>query len=157
MRGSADTRRMQCVMQIGAMDHRIRIAKPLTKGAANRDCCDLAAVDRIHHDQLVDEYCAVAHRLPNTQRVERGKRIRAELQAGTDFTEVGALLEQINREIAACKSQRRRQATDAGADHQHMGAAWHRRVQRASFVLRRHRADATALLLRTHQWCGQPR
>jgi len=40
-------------VDVGSMDHRVRIVEALTERLADRHACDFAAIDRIHHDELV--------------------------------------------------------------------------------------------------------
>jgi hypothetical protein len=108
-------------MQVGAMAHRIRVPKARAECLAHLHRSHLAAIDGVHHHQPVGEDRAFAHCLAHAQRIERREGIGAQLQAGADFADGGALLEQVDGHAQAGQRQRRGHAADAAADEQHGG------------------------------------
>ena len=105
-------------MDVGAVDHRIGVAKAGAEGLADRKAPDHAGVDRVHHDQLVGEHGAAARVLAHAQCVQGGKGVGAELDAGADLADLAGLLQQRDAQAQPGQRQRRGQAADAAADHQ---------------------------------------
>ena len=73
------------------------------------------------HHHLVGVDGAAARDLANAQRVEGGKRVRPELDAGADLAELRGLLQHLDRKAPADQGQGGGEAPDATAGHQNLG------------------------------------
>jgi hypothetical protein len=107
-------------MNVGPMNHRIRIAKACTIRRADVDPHHFLCVKRIHQFQVVRKYSAVARCLTDAQRIECVKRIGGQLDPCTDLPNLRGLLEQLHANTLTRERQRRGQATNAAADHKHV-------------------------------------
>jgi hypothetical protein len=105
-------------VHVGAVDHRIRVAEALAKGLAHGDAADQALVQRVVHHHLVGVDSAGARLRADAQRIEGGEGVRPELDAGTDLSEFGGLLQHRDLHALAGQCQRGSQAADATAGHQ---------------------------------------
>ena len=111
----------QRLVHVGAVAHGVGIAEALAEGLAHRHRGDFGLVDRVHHHQPVGVDRARAGALAHAERVERGERIGAELDAGADLADVRGLLEDLHREAAARERQRGRETADAAAGNEDRG------------------------------------
>jgi hypothetical protein len=102
-------------VDVGAMDHRVRVAEALQEGGAGRDLADEALVHGVHHHHALGVHGAAARALADAERVEGGEGVRCQLDAGADLAELRRLLEDPDGEAASRQGQRGRQAADAGA------------------------------------------
>jgi hypothetical protein len=91
----------QRVVDVLAMDHGIGIAEALAEVFVGRDLADLVLVDRVVHHHVVGEYGAIARLVADAEGVEGVEGIRAELDAGTDFTDLCRLFEDHDLEALA--------------------------------------------------------
>src|ERR1700730_15107429 len=98
------------------MNERVGMMEFLAEGVAQWNARDLLPGHRIHHDQVVGEYCERADRLDYEERLEHPEHIRPELNAGADLLELRRLLDDLRGDTLARQRQRRRKATDAAAD-----------------------------------------
>ena len=105
-------------LEIGAMDHRVRIAEALAKRLVDRDRGDFLARERVHHHQAVDEDRVALEMLAQPEPIEHVERVGTELDAGPDLAEGWCLLEHARRKAAFGERQRRRQSADAAADYE---------------------------------------
>jgi hypothetical protein len=76
-------------VHVHAVDHCIRVAEALAKGLAGGDATDLGLVDRVVHHHAVGVHRAATRLFAHAQRVEGRKRVRTELDAGTDLADLG--------------------------------------------------------------------
>ena len=106
-------------VNVGAVDHRVRIAEALAESLAGLDAADQRLVERVVHHHLVGVDRAAAGLVANAQSVERREGVRAELDAGADLAELRRLLEHLDRETAPRQRKRCRQAADPTTCHQH--------------------------------------
>ena len=104
------------LVDVGAVYDGVRIAVARAEHLRDRDARDLAAVDRVHHHQLVDVDGAVARVGANAQVVERVERVGAQLDARAQLAQCRRLLQQRHAHADARERQRRREAADAAAD-----------------------------------------
>src|SRR5579862_3267040 len=107
----------QYLVQIGAMDQRVRMMEFPAKRIAERNARDLLPGHRIHHDQVVGKDRERADRLDQAERLEHPEHIGPELDAGADFLELRRLLDDLRGDPLARQRQRRRQPADAAADN----------------------------------------
>ncbi len=107
-------------VDVGAVNHRVRVAKALAERRADGKAPDHAGIHRVHHHQFVGEDGAAARVFAHAKRVERGKGVGRQLNAGADFADVFGLLQQRDADAQLAQRQRRRQTADAAADHQHV-------------------------------------
>ena len=89
------------LVDVGAVDDRVRIVEAAPERLADGNARDLAAVDRVHHHELVGEYGAAARAFADAQRIHRRKAVGAELEAGADLADLRRLLEHLDGESAA--------------------------------------------------------
>ncbi len=80
-------------VHVGAMDHRIRVSEARAKRVLDRDRRHLFLVERVHHDEIVDVHGTAACALADAERVERGKGVGPELDAGADLADLRGLFE----------------------------------------------------------------
>src|SRR5690606_15892384 len=79
------------------------------------DAGDECLVERIVHEHLVGVDGACARPLADAERIEGRERVRTELDAGADFAEPGALLEDLDREAPTRQREGCREPADATA------------------------------------------
>ena len=106
----------QNLMQIGAMDQRVRVTEFLAERITERNAGDFLAGDRIHHDEVVRKHRERADRRDKTQDSEHPEHVGAKLDAGTDLLELGRLLDDLRGDTLARQRQRRSEPADAAAD-----------------------------------------
>ena len=106
----------QHLVQIGAMDQRVRVMEFLAEGVAERNARNLLPGDRIHHDEVVGKDRERADRLDQAERLEHPEHVGPELDAGADFLELRRLLDDLRGDPLARQRKRRRQPADAAAD-----------------------------------------
>ncbi len=105
-------------VHVGAVNHRIRVAEPRAKRVLDGDGRHLSLVERIHHDEIVDVHRSAARALPDAERVERGKGVGPELDAGADLADLRGLFEHRDLESLSGHGQRGREPADAAARNQ---------------------------------------
>src|SRR4030095_1858899 len=123
---------VQRLMDVGAVDNRVRIVEAAAKRLADGNARDFAAVDRIHHDELIGEYRTAPRTLADTERVHGGKAVGAELQPGADLADFRGLLKNFDAETLLAQRQCGGHAPNAAADDQHrltMKTSAHRALQ----------------------------
>ncbi|MCY1455227.1 hypothetical protein D9M71_723450 [compost metagenome] len=106
-------------MDVGAVDHTVGVAEALAEGLAHLDAADLAAVDSVHHGQVVGEHRAVARSLAGAEGVKRRVGIRAELDAGADLADLRGLLQQQHADALLGQHLGSGQTADAATDDDH--------------------------------------
>ena len=105
-------------MQIAAMHHRIGVAEPSAKSFAEIDMADFLCRHRIHQAKLVDIDRHVARGFADTEIIEGVKRVRPELDAGTDLAKRRSLLEQDRANAFLGETHCDGEAADAAARDQ---------------------------------------
>ena len=108
-------------MNVGAVDHRIRIAEAFAEGLARRDAADQRLVERVVHHHLVGVDGLGARDLADAERVERREAVGSELDAGADLAEFGCLLEHLDRESLSHQREGGGDTADAPARDEHPG------------------------------------
>jgi hypothetical protein len=103
----------QRAVHVGAVDHCIGVAEAGAEGLAGGDAADERFVERVVHHHLVGEDGAAARGLADAQRIEGGKGIGPELDAGADLAQLRRLLQHLHRKAAAGQGQGGGQAADA--------------------------------------------
>ena len=88
-------------MHVGAMAHGVGITESLAKRLAHRDRRDLGRVGRVHHHEAFGIDRLRPRAFAHAERVERGERVRSELDARADLADLRGLLENFYREAAA--------------------------------------------------------
>ena len=121
---------MHRLVDVGAVDDGVRIVESPPERFADRNARDFAAVDRVHHDEIVGVDRAPAGALADAERIHGGEPVGAELEAGADLADLGRLLEHFDGETGLAQRERGRHAADAAADDEHRC----RRVDRAPIV-----------------------
>jgi len=106
-------------VDVGPVDHRVRIAEAGAKRFADRDAADQRFVDGVVHHHLVGVDGATARPGADAEGVECSERIRSELDAGADLADLGRLLEHLDGKALARKGQCGGEAADAAAGHEH--------------------------------------
>jgi hypothetical protein len=102
-------------VHIGAVDHRIRVAEALAEGLARLQPPDQRLVDGIVHHHTLGVDGAPPRLVAHAQGVERMEGVGAELDARTDLTNLGGLLQHRDLEALPHQGQGRRQAAYAAA------------------------------------------
>ena len=105
----------QRAVHVSTVDHRAGVAKALAKRRAGGNAADQGFIQRVVHHHLVGVDGAGARNLANAQRIKRGKAVRPELDARTNFAELRCLLKHLDRKATPHQRQRRR---DAATSHQ---------------------------------------
>src|ERR1700722_10267420 len=105
-------------VQIAAMHHRIGIAETSPKGLAEIDMADFLCGHRVHQAKLIDINRHVARGLADSEIVEGVKRVRPELNTGTDLAQRRCLLKQDRADAFLGQSHRHGEAADAAARDQ---------------------------------------
>ena len=104
------------------MDDCVGIAEAAPERVTDRDAGDLAAVDRIHHDELVGVNGAAPCAFADAQRIERREAVRTELQSGADLADLRPTARRHRRQSRAwLQRERGRHAADAAANDEHRG------------------------------------
>jgi hypothetical protein len=106
-------------VDVHAVDHRIGVAEALAEGLAGLDLAHQGFVDGVMHHHVVGVNGAAARLVAHAQRIEGVEGVGAELDAGADFADLGGLFEHLHLEALAHQRQRRGQAANAAAGHQH--------------------------------------
>src|SRR5439155_4018909 len=83
----------QRAVYVRAVGYGVGIAIAFTEALVERNIDDPLAADAIHHEQTLDEYGFALDQLAHPQGIERGPRIRRELDAGAQLAELVRLLE----------------------------------------------------------------
>ena len=102
-------------VQVAPMHHGVRIAEACTKRCVEGNVRDFLACRGIHQPQLIDVDGAGARLLADAESVEGMKRVRAELDTGSDLAELLRLLEDDHAEALARQPEGCREPTDAAA------------------------------------------
>ena len=102
-------------MDVGAVNHGVRVGEARAKRRAGRDLADQRVVDRVHHHHPLGVDGAATGALADAERVEARERVRRELNAGADLADLRRLLEDDDAKAALRQRQRRGEAADAGA------------------------------------------
>ena len=106
-------------VDVGAMGHRVGMLETVEEALVfERDARDQVARQRAAHLHGRRAMGVGEHRVEQADLVERAEDIRAELDAGADFLELGRLLEHPHRKALARQRIGRRQAADAAAGDQ---------------------------------------
>ncbi len=106
-------------VDVGAMGHRVGLLEAIQEAlVVERDAGDQIARQRAAHFHRGRAMGVGEHRVAQADLVERAEDIRAELDAGADFLELGRLLEHAHRKALARQRIGRRQAADAAARDQ---------------------------------------
>ncbi|MNO80653.1 hypothetical protein D3C76_718670 [compost metagenome] len=103
-------------MDVGAVDHPVRVAEALAEFLAHLDTPDFVGVDGVHHDQVVGEHRAVARRFADAEGIQGGIGVRAELDAGADLADLLGLFQQQHGDALLGECLGGGEATDAAAD-----------------------------------------
>ena len=106
-------------MDVGTMDHRVRIAEALAERVADRQARDLGRVDRVHQHHPLGVDGTRPGAVADPERVECGERVRTELDAGADLADRRRLFEHLDRTALARERERRGKTADAAAGDQH--------------------------------------
>ena len=107
-------------VDVSPVDHGIGVAKALAKGFLCGDAAHQVCVQRVVHHHFVGVHRAAARLLTETQGVERGKGIGAELDTRADFTQLGCLLQHLDRITLARQRQSCGHAANAATGDQHL-------------------------------------
>ena len=78
-------------VNVSAVNHGIGVFEAIAKSLAHRKTTHFRAVNRIHHDELFCEHCALSSVFTNTQGVKCGKGIGGQLNARANFAKLGGL------------------------------------------------------------------
>ena len=106
-------------MDVVAVGHRVRLLELRQEaGILERNAGDALAGQRAAHLHGRRPMGVGEHRVLETEPVERVENIGAELNAGTDLTELGRLLDHPHRQALARERICRREPADAAARHQ---------------------------------------
>ena len=108
----------QHVVQIGAMNERIRMMEFLAERCAERNARDFLAGDRIQHHQIFGKYRKRADRFDQPELFEHPEYVRPKLDAGADLLELGGLLDDLRGNALARERQSGGQPANAAADDQ---------------------------------------
>jgi hypothetical protein len=100
-------------MHVCAMAHGIWIAEAAAERIAQRHVHDLGLVERIHHEDAFGVHRARAGALADAERIECGKCVGAELDAGADLPDLRGLLEDLYCESSSPKRERGGKAADS--------------------------------------------
>ena len=106
-------------MGIGAVDHRIGVAKALAKGLTGGDVPDLLLVDGVVHHHVIGVHRFGAGLLAHTQRIKGMEGVGPQLNARANFANFWRLLKHLDAETLAHQGQCRCQTTDTAAGHQY--------------------------------------
>jgi hypothetical protein len=106
-------------VNVGTMNHRIRIAKARAIRGADVDSHHLFCVKRIHQFQVIRKDSAAARRFADAQCIERVERIGGQLDPCADFLYLCGLLQQLYVNALTRERQRGGQAANTAADHEH--------------------------------------
>ena len=98
------------------MDHRVRLLEPIEETLVlERDAGHQVARERTAHLHGGRTVGVGDHRVAQADLIERAEDIRAELDAGADFLELGRLLEHAHRKALARQRTGRRETADPAA------------------------------------------
>ena len=110
---------VQRLVDIGAVNDGVRVMETAAKGFANGDARDFAAVDRVHHDEIVGEYRPPTRTLADPERIHSCKTVGTELKPGADLADLRRLLEDFDAESLLLERERRGHPADATANDEH--------------------------------------
>jgi hypothetical protein len=88
-------------MNVDPVDHRVGISKALAEHIAHREPTNHTLIRRIVHHQLIGIHRTGSGARSNSERIERGKGIGAELDSSPDLAKLMSLLEYLDGESIA--------------------------------------------------------
>ena len=100
-------------MDVGAVNDGVGISETMAKRLVGRNAADQRLVERVVHHHLIGINGARAGPFADAQRVEGGKRIGPQLDAGADLAQLRRLLQHFHGEALPGERKRGRQAADA--------------------------------------------
>src|SRR5579863_573311 len=105
----------QCPMQVGAMDHGIRVAEILTERFVERTAKNLFSGHAVHHDQIIDVDRLGAAGIADAEIIHGVEGVRSDLNTGADFAELLGLFEHSSAATLIGETQGGRQTANSAS------------------------------------------